>query len=384
MKKRIAILGSTGSIGNQTLEVVREHIDRFDVEVLTANTNFELLIRQAKEFLPNVVVIKEEAHYQQLKKALSHFPVKVFAGSESLSQVVEMDSVDMVVTAMVGYSGLKPTIAAIKAHKDIALANKETLVVAGKIIIDLARKHQVRILPVDSEHSAIYQCLAGEGFNKIEKVILTASGGPFRKFNREELKSVSPEQALNHPNWEMGPKITIDSASLMNKGFEAIEAKWLFHIEPDQIEVLIHPQSIIHSMVQFEDGSIKAQLGLPDMKLPILYALSFPERPKTRFPRLDFLNHSNLSFDIANRKNFPNLDLAFSAMKQGGNIPCALNAANEIVVEAFLKRKIGFTEMSELIEKGMNHIAFVSEPTIEDLENTDKEIRQLVWSFING
>ena len=384
MKKRIAILGSTGSIGSQTLEVIREHIDRFDVEVLTANTNFELLIRQAKEFLPNAVVIKEEAYYQQIKEALSHLPVKVFAGSESLSQVVEMDSVDMVVTAMVGYSGLKPTIAAIKAHKDIALANKETLVVAGKIIIDLARKHQVRILPVDSEHSAIYQCLAGEGFNKIEKVFLTASGGPFRKYTREELKSVSPEQALNHPNWEMGPKITIDSASLMNKGFEAIEAKWLFHIEPDQIEVLIHPQSIIHSMVQFEDGSIKAQLGLPDMKLPILYALSFPERPKTRFPRLDFSNHSNLSFEAANRKNFPNLDLAFNAMKQGGNIPCALNAANEIVVEAFLKRKIGFTEMSELIEKGMNHIAFVSKPTIEDLENTDKEIRQLVWSFING
>ena len=384
MKKRIAILGSTGSIGSQTLEVVREHADRFDVEVLTANTNFELLIRQAKEFLPNAVVIKEEAHYQQLTEALSHLPVKVFAGSESLCQVVEMDSVDLVVTAMVGYSGLKPTIAAIKAQKDIALANKETLVVAGKIIIDLARKHQVGILPVDSEHSAIYQCLAGEGFNKIEKVLLTASGGPFRKFSRKELKSVSPEQALNHPNWEMGPKITIDSASLMNKGFEAIEAKWLFHIEPEQIEVLIHPQSIIHSMVQFEDGSIKAQLGLPDMKLPILYALSFPERPKTRFPRLDFSNHSNLSFEAADRKNFPNLDLAFNAMKQGGNIPCALNAANEIAVEAFLKRKIGFTEMPELIEKGMSHIAFVSEPTIEDLENTDKEIRQMVWSFING
>lgn len=384
MKKRIAILGSTGSIGSQTLEVIREHIDRFDVEVLTANTNFELLIRQAKEFLPNAVVIKDEAHYQQLKEALSHLPVKVFAGSESLSQVVEMDSVDMVVTAMVGYSGLKPTIAAIKAHKDIALANKETLVVAGKIIIDLARKYQVRILPVDSEHSAIYQCLAGEGFNKIEKVILTASGGPFRKFNKEELKRVSPEQALNHPNWEMGPKITVDSASLMNKGFEAIEAKWLFHIEPDQIEVLIHPQSIIHSMVQFEDGSIKAQLGLPDMKLPILYAISFPERLKTRFPRLDFSNHSNLSFETADRKNFPNLDLAFNAMKQGGNIPCALNAANEIAVEAFLKRKIGFAEMPEIIEKGIHNIAFVSEPTIEDLENTDKEIRQLVWSFING
>ena len=384
MKKKIAILGSTGSIGSQTLEVIREHIDLFDVEVLTANTNFELLIRQAKDFLPNAVVIKEEAHYQQLKGALSHLPVKVFAGSESLSQVVEMDSVDMVVTAMVGYSGLKPTIAAIKANKDIALANKETLVVAGKIIIDLARKHQVRILPVDSEHSAIYQCLAGEGFNKIEKILLTASGGPFRKFNREKLKNVSPEQALNHPNWKMGPKITIDSASLMNKGFEAIEAKWLFHIEPDQIEVLIHPQSIIHSMVQFEDGSIKAQLGLPDMKLPILYALNFPERPKTNFPRLDFSNYSNLSFEAADRKNFPNLDLAFEAMKLGGNIPCALNAANEIAVEAFLKRKIGFTKMPELIEKGMNHIAFVSEPTIEDLENTDKEIRHLVWSFING
>jgi len=384
MKKRIAILGSTGSIGTQTLEVVREHPGRFDVEVLTANTNFELLTKQAKEFLPNAVVIKEEAYYQQLKEALGNLPVKVFAGSESLNQVVEMDSVDMVVTAMVGYSGLKPTIAAIKAHKDIALANKETLVVAGKMIIDLARKHQVRILPVDSEHSAIYQCLAGEGFNKIEKVILTASGGPFRKFSIEKLKSVSMEQALNHPNWEMGPKITIDSASMMNKGFEAIEAKWLFHIEPGQIEVLIHPQSIIHSMVQFEDGSIKAQMGLPDMKLPILYALSFPERPKTRFPRLDLLENQNLSFEAVDRLKFPNLELAFQAMKKGGNIPCALNAANEIAVEAFLKKKISFTKMPELIKRGIDQIAFVLDPTIEDLENSDKETRKNVWSFING
>lgn len=384
MKKGIAILGSTGSIGTQTLEVIRENKHRFEVEVLTANSNVDLLVKQAREFLPNAVVIREEAYYQQLRESLSSLDIKVFAGEEALNQVVEFEGIDIVVTAMVGYSGLKPTVSAVKAGKDIALANKETLVVAGKMIIDLARKHGVRILPVDSEHSAVFQCLAGEGFNKIEKIILTASGGPFRNYKPEDLKNVSPAQALDHPNWNMGPKITIDSSSMMNKGFESIEAKWLFNIEPDQIEVLIHPQSIIHSMVQFEDGSIKAQLGIPDMKLPILYALTFPERIKTTFPRLDFAKNPDLKFEPVNNNLFPNLGLAFRAMNEGGNIPCALNAANEVVVKAFLEKKIAFDKMPYLIEKAISNTPFLPGPVIGDLEETDKETREIVWSFING
>ncbi len=377
-------MGSTGSIGTQTLEVIRENKHRFEVEVLTANSNVDLLVKQAREFLPNAVVIREEAYYQQLRESLSSLDIKVFAGEEALNQVVEFEGIDIVVTAMVGYSGLKPTVSAVKAGKDIALANKETLVVAGKMIIDLARKHGVRILPVDSEHSAVFQCLAGEGFNKIEKIILTASGGPFRNYKPEDLKNVSPAQALDHPNWNMGPKITIDSSSMMNKGFESIEAKWLFNIEPDQIEVLIHPQSIIHSMVQFEDGSIKAQLGIPDMKLPILYALTFPERIKTTFPRLDFAKNPDLKFEPVNNNLFPNLGLAFRAMNEGGNIPCALNAANEVVVKAFLEKKIAFDKMPYLIEKAISNTPFLPGPVIGDLEETDKETREIVWSFING
>ncbi len=384
MKKNIAILGSTGSIGTQALEVVREHSNRLEIEVLTAQTNIDLLEEQTREFFPNAVVIGDETMYARLQKRLEHFPVKVFAGRKSLSEVVQMPGVDMVITALVGYAGLIPTIAAIEAGKDIALANKETLVVAGNLIIDLARRHQVRILPVDSEHSAIYQCLAGEGFNKIEKIYLTASGGPFREYSLEALANVTPEQALKHPTWDMGAKVTIDSASLMNKGLEAIEAKWLFHLEPDQVEVLVHPQSIIHSMVQFEDGSVKAQLGLPDMKLPILYACTFPERVATRFPRLDFRTHPKLTFEPANRRTFRNLELAFEAMRQGGNMPCTLNAANEVAVQAFLDQTIPFTRMPDIIEKTMSHIAFIEKPDLSHFESTDMESREIARSFING
>ena len=382
MKKRIAILGSTGSIGTQALDVIAQHPDRFEVEVLTANNNYKMLEKQARLFKPDTVVIGDESHYVNLKENLSDLPIKVFAGNESISQVVQMENIDMVLTAMVGYAGLKPTITAIQSGKDIALANKETLVVAGKLIIDLARQNKVRILPVDSEHSAIYQCLIGEGFNQIEKIFLTASGGPFYNKDLNALKNVTPEEALKHPNWEMGAKITIDSASLMNKGFEAIEAKWLFNLDPEQIEVLIHPQSIIHSMVQFEDGSIKAQLGLPDMKLPILYAFSFPERLKSDFPRLHFKDYPNLSFEQPDTHKFPNLELAYKAMQSGGNVPCVLNAANEIVVKAFLEKKIRFVEMPEIINKTMDVVEFISKPGLEDFEKTDKESRLLALSFI--
>jgi 1-deoxy-D-xylulose-5-phosphate reductoisomerase len=384
MKKNIAILGSTGSIGSQALEVIREHRDKFDVEVLTAQRNLDMLVGQAIEFKPNAVVIGDESLYPELRDRLEDHPVKVFAGKEALCQVVQMTGVDMVLTAMVGYAGLKPTISAIEAGKDIALANKETLVVAGQLIIELARKKQVRILPVDSEHSAIYQCLAGEGFNRIEKIYLTASGGPFRTFDARMLQNVTPGDALNHPNWVMGAKITIDSASLMNKGLEAIEAKWLFHLDPAQIEVLVHPQSIVHSMVQFEDGSIKAQLGLPDMKLPILYALSFPERMKTRFPRLDFSDAGSLTFERADQERFRNLDLAYQAMKQGGNIPCALNAANEIAVQAFLDGTLKFTAMPDVIEHAIQRIHYIKAPVFADFEETDTESRRLAMAFING
>ena len=339
MLKNIAILGSTGSIGVQTLEVISAFPDRFGVEVLTAGKNYKLLAEQARKFLPNAVAIAEEKFYPELQKSLKDLPIKVFAGEDAIEQLVGFEEVDMVLTALVGFSGLKPTITAIKAGKDIALANKETLVVAGQLIIDLARKHQIRILPVDSEHSAIFQCLVGEGFNKIEKIYLTASGGPFRGMDRKALATVTRKQALNHPNWNMGAKITIDSASLMNKGFEAIEAKWLFQLNAEQIEVVVHPQSIIHSMVQFEDGSIKAQLGLPDMKLPILYALSFPERLKTDFPRFNFLDNPSLQFEEPDTGVFKNLKLAWEAMKSGGNVPCILNAANEIAVQGIFGKQ---------------------------------------------
>lgn len=384
MKKHIAILGSTGSIGQQALEIIETYPELFEVEVLTAGRNYKLLAEQAKKFLPNAVVISDEKYFPDLKTSLEGLPVKVFAGEEAIEQVTGFEEIDLVLTSLVGFAGLKPTIAAIKAGKDIALANKETLVVAGELIIDLARKHQVPILPVDSEHSAIYQCLTGEGFNKIEKIYLTASGGPFRGYSRDKLKNVTPEQALNHPNWKMGNKITIDSATLMNKGFEAIEARWLFHLRPEQIEIVIHPQSIIHSMVQFEDGSVKAQMGLPDMKLPILYAFTFPERIKTDFPRLDFNTLSSLQFDTPDTTNFPALKLALDAMKSGGNVPCKLNAANEVAVQAFLENKIQFTRIPEVIEKIIHQGTVCKTPSIEDYLQTNKESRQLAWSIVNG
>jgi 1-deoxy-D-xylulose-5-phosphate reductoisomerase len=332
MKKRIAILGSTGSIGTQTLEVISQNPEHFEVEVLTANNNIELLIEQAKRYQPNVVVITNDCHYDLLSESLKNEPIKVFAGRDAVQQVVQMDTIDLVVTAMVGYSGLIPTINAIKAGKDIALANKETMVVAGEIINQLAIEHKVNIYPVDSEHSAIFQCLVGEFSNEIEKIYLTASGGPFRGFSLEQLATVTKADALKHPNWDMGTKITIDSASMMNKGFEVIEAKWLFGLKPDQIDVIVHPQSIIHSIVQFRDGSMKAQMGLPDMKLPIQYALNFPDRLPSTFRRFNFFDYPKLTFEQPNTKNFRNLALAFEALNQGGNMPCILNASNEVVL----------------------------------------------------
>ncbi len=380
-KKNIAILGSTGSIGRQALEVIKANLDRFEVLALTANNSLDLLIEQACEFQPDIVAIANEEHYLQLKTALADLPIKVFAGSDAVAQIAEMDSVDVVLTAMVGYSGLKPTINAVKAGKTIALANKETLVVAGDIINELAHKHNSSILPVDSEHSAIFQCLTGEGNNQIERIILTASGGPFRTKTLEELKSVTSPQALKHPNWEMGAKITIDSASMINKGFEVIEAKWLFGLKPEQIEVLVHPQSIIHSMVEFADGSIKAQLGMPDMKLPIQYAFTYPERLKTDFPRVDFMEYPELTFEKPDTARFRNLELAYKAMEIGGNMPCILNAANEVVVAAFLKDKIGFLQMSDIIEKVMQKVTFVTHPTYEDYVETDREARIVSSEF---
>ena len=380
-KKNIAILGSTGSIGRQALEVIKANLDRFEVLALTANNSLDLLIEQACEFQPDIVAIANEEHYLQLKTALADLPIKVFAGSDAVAQIAEMDSVDVVLTAMVGYSGLKPTINAVKAGKTIALANKETLVVAGDIINELAHKHNSSILPVDSEHSAIFQCLTGEGNNQIERIILTASGGPFRTKTLEELKSVTSPQALKHPNWEMGAKITIDSASMINKGFEVIEAKWLFGLKPEQIEVLVHPQSIIHSMVEFADGSIKAQLGMPDMKLPIQYAFTYPERLKTDFPRVDFMEYPELTFEKPDTARFRNLELAYKAMEIGGNMPCILNATNEVVVAAFLKDKIGFLQMSDIIEKVMQKVTFVTHPTYEDYVETDREARIVSSEF---
>jgi len=382
MKKRIAILGSTGSIGTQTLEVISQNPDHFEVEVLTANNNLGLLIQQAKLFHPNVVVISNSCHYDELKEALKDEPVKIYAGREALNQVVEMDTIDVVVTAMVGYSGLIPTCNAIKAGKNIALANKETMVVAGEIINRLAIENRVNIYPVDSEHSAIFQCLVGEFNNEIEKIYLTASGGPFRGFSMEQLANVTKADALKHPNWDMGAKITIDSASLMNKGFEVIEAKWLFGLKPEQIDVIVHPQSIIHSIVQFRDGSMKAQMGLPDMKLPIQYAMNFPDRLPSSFKRFNFIDYPQLTFEQPNTKNFRNLALAFEALNQGGNMPCILNAANEVVVHAFLTDRISFLRMPEIIEKTMGKASFVKNPDLDDYILSDKEVRILTSALI--
>ncbi|WP_289623371.1 1-deoxy-D-xylulose-5-phosphate reductoisomerase [Gabonibacter chumensis] len=380
--KNIAVLGSTGSIGTQTLQVIGANPERFRVEVLTANNQVELLAQQAVRFKPNMVVIANEEKYGQLKELLADEDIKVYAGSEAIAQVVESSTIDVIVTAMVGYSGLLPTIRAIKAGKTIALANKETLVVAGDLIHDLVTEYKVALLPVDSEHSAIFQCLTGEMNNPVEKILLTASGGPFRGKDYEFLKQVTPEQALRHPNWKMGAKVTIDSASMMNKGFEAIEAKWLFGLKSSQIEVLVHPQSIVHSMVQFTDGCIKAQLGVPDMRLPIQYALTYPDRVVSSFERVDFSRYSNLTFEKPDPITFRNLGLAFEAMEKGGNIPCILNAANEIAVDAFLKEKVSFTRMPEIIEETISRVCFIQKPDLQDYIETDREGRKIAMDII--
>ena len=381
-KKHIAILGSTGSIGTQALDVIEANKDLFAIEVLSANSNSGLLIKQALKFNPNAVVIVDETKYQEVFDALANQDIKVYAGKEALAQVVEMEDINMVLTALVGYSGLKPTISAIKAKKNIALANKETLVVAGALITGLAKKYGVNIYPVDSEHSAIFQCLVGEFHNPVEKIYLTASGGPFRGCTKDRLLSVTKEQALKHPNWDMGAKITIDSASLMNKGLEVIEAKWLFGLKSEQIDVIVHPQSIIHSIVQFTDGSMKAQMGLPDMKLPIQYALAYPQRIVSDFPRFDFMDYPGLTFEKADTDTFKNLALAYKAMNKGGNMACILNAANEVVVDAFLKDKIGFLEMSDVIADCMEKSTFVANPTYEDFVSSDEESRVLANALI--
>lgn len=382
MKKRIAILGSTGSIGTQALDVVRKNPDRFEVYAISANRSVDKLIEQAREFHPEVVCIADESLYPQLKEALSAMPLKVFAGMDAIAQMVQLPSVDIVLAAMVGYAGLLPTIEAIKAGKTIALANKETLVVAGELICDLAQQHKVAILPVDSEHSAIFQSIVGED-NEIEKILLTASGGPFRTMEKAALEHVTAAEALQHPNWSMGAKITIDSASMMNKGFEVIEAKWLFGVPTEQIQVLVHPQSIVHSAVQFVDGSIKAQLGMPDMRLPIQYAFTFPERLHTDFPRVDLLHLHSLTFEAPDLEKFRNLGLAYQAMEQGGNMPCILNAANEIAVYAFLQGHVGFLQMSDLIEQAMQKADFIAQPTYEDYVRTDTEVRRLTQTLIH-
>lgn len=381
-KRNIAILGSTGSIGTQALEVIAANTDKFAVEILTAQRNADLLITQASIFKPNCVVIGDEHLYDKVFAALNPLDIKVYAGAKALEAVVQMDTIDIVLTSMVGYAGLLPTIKAIEAGKHIALANKETLVVAGELITALAQQYGVNIYPVDSEHSAIFQCLVGEFHNPIEKIILTASGGPFRGKKTADLAAVTKAQALKHPNWVMGAKITIDSASLMNKGLEVIEAKWLFGLQASQIEVIVHPQSIIHSLVQFEDGSIKAQMGLPDMKLPIQFALGFPDRLKSDFPRFDFINYPNLTFEKPDTDTFRNLALAFDAMNQGGNMPCILNAANEVAVAAFLEDKVGFLEMSDLIATCMAKVSYLSSPSLEDYVYTDTETRRFANTLL--
>lgn len=383
MKKQIAILGSTGSIGTQALQVIEEHPDLYEAYALTANNKVELLIEQARKFQPEAVVIANEDKYLQLKEALSDLPIKVYAGADALCQIVESKPIDIVLTAMVGYAGLRPTMNAIKAGKIIALANKETMVVAGELINALASQYRTPILPVDSEHSAIFQCL--EMNNPVSKVILTASGGPFRTFTMEQLQTVTKEQALKHPNWSMGAKITIDSASMMNKGFEVIEAKWLFGVKPEQIEVVVHPQSVVHSMVEFEDGAIKAQLGVPDMRLPIQYAFSYPRRVSLSGERLDFMKCNTLTFEAPDTRRFRNLALAYEALHQGGNMPCIVNAANEVVVASFLKDQISFLGMSEVIEKTMSRVDFIKKPTYEDYVSTDAETRRIAAELvING
>lgn len=382
MKRKLAILGSTGSIGTQALDVVREHPDKFEIYAITANNSLELLIKQAREFQPEIVVIANDDKYPALKEALSDLPIKVWSGADSISQVVQDESIDIVLTAMVGYSGLAPTISAIKAKKTIALANKETLVVAGELITSLAMEYRVPILPVDSEHSAIFQCLNGEN-SPIEKILLTASGGPFRTFTQEQLNTVTKAQALKHPNWDMGAKITIDSATMMNKGFEMIEAKWLFGVTPAQVEIVVHPQSIIHSMVQFEDSSIIAQLGMPDMRLPIQYAFAYPNRLKSDFERLDIFKLGSMTFEPADMERFRNLAFAFEAANKGGNMACIVNAANEVVVDAFLKDKVGFLEMSDIIEKTMNKTTFINKPTYEDYVRSNDEARRIATEMVN-
>ena len=375
--KQIAILGSTGSIGTQTLDVVRQHPNEFSVYALSAHRSLDLLIQQALEFNPAVVCIADERLYQPLREALNDLPIKVMAGEKAIAEMVTMPAIDVVVAAMVGYAGLRPTIEAIKAKKTIALANKETLVVAGEIICRLAKRHQVSILPVDSEHSAIFQSLVGEDMHSVEKLLLTASGGPFRTFTYAQMQHVTAAQALQHPNWEMGAKITIDSASMMNKGFEVIEARWLFDIPVEKIQVLVHPQSVIHSAVQFVDGSVKAQLGTPDMRIPIQYALTYPERWLSDVPRLDLFAVKQLTFEEPDMQRFPNLRLAYEAMEKGGNMPCILNAANEVVNLAFREEKCGFLQMSDVIAKTMERTAFIAEPTYEDYVLTDTEARKI-------
>ena len=383
-KKRIALLGSTGSIGTQTLEVVRTYPDIFEISVLTGNRNVDLLISQALEFKPNVVVVVDEEGYEKVNEALFSEGIKVYTGEEALAAVTEMDEIDIVLTALVGFSGLKPTIRAINAGKNIALANKETLVVAGELITKLALEKGVSIYPVDSEHSAIFQCLVGEERNPIEKIYLTASGGPFRGKKREELSTTTKEQALKHPNWEMGAKITIDSASMMNKGLEVIEAKWLFNLRNDQIDVIVHPQSIVHSLVQFEDGSMKAQMGLPDMKLPIQYALTYPYRLKTDFERFNFINYPNLTFEKPDLETFTNLRLAYEVMEIGGNAPCVLNAANEVGVAAFLKDEIKFLQIAEVNKKTIEGVDFINHPTLDELYETDRQARIFAEKIIQN
>ena len=381
-KRQIAILGSTGSIGTQALQVIEEHSDLYEVYALTAGNNGALLIEQARKFVPDVVVIANEVHYKALSEALADLPIKVYAGADALADVVTAEPIDMVLASMVGYAGLRPTMNAIRAGKAIALANKETLVVAGELVTQLAVEHRVPLLPVDSEHSAIFQCLTGEAANPIEKLLLTASGGPFRTWSMEQLQHATREQALKHPNWDMGAKITIDSASMMNKGFEVIEAKWLFGLDAKSIDVVVHPQSVIHSMVQFTDGAVKAQLGTPDMRLPIMYALSYPTRLPSTFERLDFTKVTKLTFEQPDIERFPNLQMAYQALKMGGNMPCVLNAANEVCVAAFLKDRIRFTEMSRLIERAMQSTDYQLKPTLDNLIDTDKATRRMVEGWL--
>ena len=373
MKKSIAILGSTGSIGTQALDVIREHRALFDVEVLTARNNTRFLVAQAREFIPNAVVIGNEEGYEEVRDQLKDLPVKVYAGDDAISEVVSMEGIDLVLHAMVGYSGLLPALKTIQAGKDLAIANKESLVIAGELLIEHARRQGSLIIPVDSEHSAIFQCLRGEPSGSAEKIFLTASGGPFRGFSAEQLKTVTRADALNHPKWKMGSKITVDSATLMNKGLEVIEASWLFNLNPEKIEVVVHPQSIIHSMVQFADGSIKAQMGLPDMRLPIAYALGYPGRIPTGFPRFSFSGNPVFTFELPDRRTFRSLDLAYKAIEEGGSMPCVMNAANEVAVHAFLNEQIGFIQIPEVVEYCMEHIQITNHPTYDDLVNTHKE-----------